>query len=343
MVLDFSNRKIRNKILYSVCILMGVMTGFRNHNDWRDTYGYVASFEKIKTLDLFDVNQDNLLYQEKGFYLLTSSIKTLCNNSTFYLLCIGLLSSFLLAKNLSRYCLFPFLGLGIYIARFYMTRDLMQIRAGLAIMIVCYAIQYIKRKKLWKYLLIVLLASSMHISVLLAIPFYWINKININCRKILLWLFVAFVSAFICEAFINLLLNEHLEIIKQAYIDGNSEYSKGHGLSNPMIYFQCLILLVFTFSEKNLKDIIPYYFIFRNGYFYSTILLILLSPYLVLSGRTSTIFATFEIFIIPSFIIILSGKLRIAMYLVIGCVMIGIFFLNCLSLIDSSATLRNLM
>lgn len=56
-----------------------------------------------------------------------------------------------------------------------------------------------------------------------------------------------------------------------------SQYTAGYGLSNPVIYYQTMILMAFMFRERKLCNAIPYYFTIRNGYLYSTTILILLT------------------------------------------------------------------
>ena len=77
-----------------------------------------------------------------------------------------------------------------------------------------------------------------------------------------------------------------------------------------MIYFQIAVLLLFTFREKQLTRLTPYYNIFRTGYFYSTLFLIFFCNYTALSGRTATIFATFEMFILSALTLTFSGVQR---------------------------------
>lgn len=59
---------------------------------------------------------------------------------------IGALSMFFLYKDLKKYSIYPLIGLCAYISRFFINRNLSQIRAGLAYLIVIWGIKYIHEK-----------------------------------------------------------------------------------------------------------------------------------------------------------------------------------------------------
>ena len=62
--------------------------------------------------------------------------------------------------------------------------------------------------------------------------------------------------------------------------------------------------------EKPIRKITPYYDVFRNGYFYSTVLLIILYKFAIVSARTSTILATYEIVMVPMCLLALKNNIR---------------------------------
>ena len=61
----------------------------------------------------------------------------------------------------------------------------------------------------------------------------------------------------------------------------------------------------------------PYYDVFRNGYFYSTVLLIVLYKFAIVSGRTSTILATYEIVMVPMCLLALKKHFRYFMLFIL--------------------------
>ena len=98
------------------------------------------------------------------------------------------------------------------------------------------------------------------------------------------------------------------------------------GLRNPMIYFQILILMVYTFMEPILASKDKFYYLMRWAYFYSTLILIFFCNYTALSGRTSTVFATCEMFMLPSIAMGLGKEKRFVFYVIVGGVLTYFFW-----------------
>jgi len=66
----------------------------------------------------------------------------------------------------------------------------------------------------------------------------------------------------------------------------------------------------------------------RTAYFYSTFILISLSMYTALSGRTSSMFSTLEMAIIPPIINTFYKNARWIAYMGMGVVFVAIFYMN---------------
>lgn len=71
-----------------------------------------------------------------------------------------------------------------------------------------------------------------------------------------------------------------------------------------------------------------YYYVIRDGYFYSTLILITFCSFTALSGRTSTMFATLEFSIIPSLVYLFDKKERVAALFLMGIALSAIFYMN---------------
>lgn len=330
--LPLIKRKVILTYLFVTCV---IIIGFRNPDNWIDTAAYVQSFGFTKTLASFSFIDEHSEYSEKGYYLLCVIIKTFSSSHLAYLTVIGLLSMTFFFKSLRRYCVYPVLGLCIYIARYMLARDMNQMRAGLAISIVIsftYLLASKKKNDEFKYVLVCWLASFIHTSMLAAIPIIVFNHIKMN-RK---WIYIGIlVSFFISGAFSQQIMDfisqsETIQDMATDYVDKKGENSKAYAadLTNPMIYYQCLILFLYTYMEKKLAPMSKYYYVFRDGYFMGTVILIVLCQYAVLSARVSTIFATFEVFMIPMIIKGLPKPYQVAAYIALLAPMVVFFNYN---------------
>lgn len=329
---DQNRRKIVLSYLFVACVLI---IGLRNPNSWIDTSAYVQSFGFTKTLASFSFLDSHTAYSEKGYYLLCVIIKTFSSSHLVYLMVIGFLSMTFFFKSLRRYCVFPVLGLCIYIARYMLARDMNQMRAGLAISIVIsftYLLASKNKNDEIKYVLVCWLASFIHTSMLAAIPIIVFNHIKMN-RK---WIYIGILASFfISGAFSQQIMDfisqsETIQDMATDYVDKEGDNAKAYAadLTNPMIYYQCLILFFYTYMEKKLAPMSKYYYVFRDGYFMGTVILIVLCQYAVLSARVSTIFATFEVFMIPMIIKALPKPYQVAAYIVLLAPMVVFFNYN---------------
>lgn len=329
---EYSKRISCLKFLFVLCV---IIIGFRDSGGWIDTIAYVDSFHRTKTLANFSFNDTNSAYSEKGYYLICVIIRTFTNSSLLYLTTIGLLSMTFLFRALRKYSCFPVLGLCIYIARYLMTRDMNQMRAGLAISILMAFTYLLATKKKFndiRYLVVCWLTSYIHTSMLTAMAIVFVNRIHLSKK----WIYGGVIASFLISYFFSQQIIDFIsqsEIIQEMardYVDkeGNNVKAFAADLSNPMIYYQCVILFMYTFMEKKLSPMSKYYYIFRNGFFMGTVVLVVLCQYAVLAARVSTIFVTFEIFMIPMIIKGLPKTYRGIAYIVLLAPLTMFFFKN---------------
>jgi len=117
---------------------------------------------------------------EKGYVFLNRYIQLFVNDFQVLFIIISLIVIILVYAILLKYCKNPSLGLlGFYLLGYYfVSMDLMRnLVAGLIVM---YSYKYIKEKDFMRFIVIVLLASTFHLSALVFIPFYFILRLKFN-------------------------------------------------------------------------------------------------------------------------------------------------------------------
>ena len=313
-------------VLMVVCVVMTLLAGMRDYT-WPDTIVYVMSFEDY-TKPLYEWSQidEPLGYSEYGFYFLGVIFKTFSTNTTLYLIFIAALTFIFMYKDFKRYCYYPLFGVAAYISRFYLARNFIQIRAGLSYAIILWAVQYISKRDWKRYFFWIIIAYQFHASAVLAVPLYFLCMINIKKWHIWTGIAVAFILGGVFTGFMRGLVAEYASDIASTYVQ--DEYQREWGLLNPVIYFQLAVLYLYTQNEEVLKNTSEDYYTMRTAYFYSTFILISVSMYTTLSGRTSSMFATLEMAIIPPIINTLSKKNRSIAYIGMGIVLTAIFYMN---------------
>lgn len=310
------------------CTILALMIGFRGEFVWPDTSVYTTTFRQAPLLWDFSFRLSPYGYVEKGYYFLASVVKTIYNDWRFYLIAMGGLSMWLLYKNLQRYCIVPLIGLTDYVARFLLNRDFIQMRSSLAILICIWAIQYAQNRKFWNYYLLVALAYSFHHMALIAVPFYFLVRLKLKNKHIYWGLALAFILSQTAAQYITLFVDANSSDLNyETYVQG-TYVTKALGLRNPMIYFQIAILVMFMYLNKPLVSVTKYYSLLRTGYFYSTLFLILFCNYTALSGRTSTMYASLEMFMLPLIGRGLPRQWRTVYYIGTGLVLLYFFYVK---------------
>ena len=324
-------KKNRDTMLILACIVLAIGAGFRDIYFWPDTLVYAWGF-MYHTPDItdFSFSMRPYGYSEVGFHLLQVIIKTLIDNVTVFFTVISIITFYFLYKDFKQYSIFPLIGLCVYISRFIIGRNFVQIRAGLAYAILMLSIKYIYEKDWKRYFFIVFIAWTLHRSCIVAIPLYFVcNWIHVKKWHVYLALVFSFLIGIFGQGFVHGLVEDNASdlSIGERYTDAGGELKQlmGLGMRNPMIYFQCFILLMYTFLEERLAPLNKYYYILRNAYLYSTMILICFCTYKVLSARTSSMYATLEFVIIPSLIFMFNKKNRLLAFTITGIILTVIF------------------
>lgn len=275
-------------------ILLVIIAGFRSYNVGPDTIKYIDDYHQILW------GYSSPFSFEKGFYLI-EKLSAIFHLPVYgFFLIVAALTMIFLSISFRKYTSLPLLATLLYFVRFYLNRDLNQIRSGISSAIVLFSINYIYRKKPVKFVLTVLIAGQFHTGayvMLLTYPIYFL-VIKLKSKIIYLYPIILIMASFFSFEIKNLLV-QVIDIVGEGstYIT-YSDYVQGSGLLNPVLLMQIFVSLTALYvclkkkqTEKLIYTIIVVYMV-------STIVLVLLSQYSVLAGRTSTILATCEPIII---------------------------------------------
>lgn len=319
LFVDFCKIKQRNTILRIVAILTIFFIGFRGESG-ADTINYIDFF-KYHTDTIWDWNNEEKGYAEYGFYYLSVILKSIWNNINFYFLSISFLTMYFLIKSLKEYSLYPLLGFCVYFSRFLIIRDMNQIRQALAMAIIIYGLKYLLQDKRRIFLLIIVIATFMHYSSIIILPFLFLYKKKLSLKQVIIIILASLILGIVGGFLLKITLIQTGFIIFLRYIN-----TENLGLLNPVLIFQLTICIMFFYYEPILKNRQKGYYIIRNAYLYSTILLLFTCNMGEIGGRLATIFATCEIFIIPALSTIIKPKT--CGYLVCWLLATLLFFMN---------------
>lgn len=321
-------KKYLNKLFMLFCFLfLWAVISFRGTLG-DDTEVYMAYFydsaQNLKQL----FNNFFVSRHEPGYLTVQFINRKLIDNHVFHFAAIGATSLTFLFSSIKKYTPYVFLAIALYFLRFYFLRDLNQIRAAVALCIILYSIGWIDQGKASKVLFFTVLAALFHKTALIIIPFYYFNRyINKRQAKKSFFLLGLLLAVLISFANMKSLLG-HLIVfyipVAQSYVLG---YLSGEGSPfNIMVAYQIVLFIVFLFFERILKEKQVHYYTFRNMLFASIVLLLVFDDFEILSSRLSTIFATAEIIVFPSFLYLARPKWQLKiMYFILYAIL---FYIN---------------
>lgn len=320
----------RTTFLALFCALVSIIIGMRNPLMWSDSGVYYQEFiDYVRPLSEISSYDRPRNYGELGFFYLGVISKTLSSSSTFYFIFISAITMLFLYLGIKKYSIFPFIALYVYLGRF-VNRNTIQIRAALAVAIIIWGTIYVTKRELWKYLLVVFIASRFHTSAYLAFPLFLMNYITIKRSYIYWGIFASLIIAAYFGGTIRDVVSQS-DIANEwarSYIEEGSEKAYSNDLTNPVIWYQIIILFMWTFFEERLSKLTEHYYTIRDAYFYSTVILIILCQYAILAGRISTIFATYEMLMVPLFVLLLPRNNRMLAHISIAAFYAAFMYLN---------------
>lgn len=178
----YAGREKKN-YLYCIlqCTVLFLIAALRSYKVGNDTGRYITHFQDCSRMSwsrLFSTYDE-----EPGFYVLAKLISLFTDNAQWLFVVIALLFSvalfqfvFTLSKDsqVSFFLLIPFQFFGF---------TLSGLRQTMALSIVLISYKYVKERKIWKFLLCILLATVFHKSALFAVPLYFLYGIKMTAAK----------------------------------------------------------------------------------------------------------------------------------------------------------------
>lgn len=314
--------KRNKKISLIAGTLLALMAGFRFSTGY-DFESYKKFYDGINGInDVFSGNID----AESGYLFINYLFKSIGFNFYFFILFFSVLSISLLIYFLYSYTKFPTIFLIYYYSRFFLVRDMGQIRSSLACIILLYAIPYIEKKKPIHFLIIVSIASLFHISALFFIVAYLFNGIfkKLTIQNILVLLSIATIIGIIVQT-----PQLYLWAVPGRYMSyfTNPSYTNGKWLLNPILWMQLAIFIGGILClRSNKSEEQKKYDTLLKIYFLASLILLAAGDLGTVGGRISTLFATSEILIVPYLIVNLTKNKLLNLGLLFGFSLV-IFFL----------------
>lgn len=256
----------KKKICYCLAaVIIVLFQGFRwrTGTDWEPYYN---TFIYALTKNYYDL--------EPGFYVLNKVVRFFSSEYTVFLVLNSLLNLYLIKKFAENFGLFNSVAVLLY----FFATTMFPIRMTTATCVFLCSYKYIENRNFYKYLFVLLIATSIHASVIVALPFYFIVNREYSGKSLALIYVIScvlgFATSFLFEGFLNLF---SLDLFVQsdfastkinAYMDENQEsvrslFSIILSLANGLVFISLFSYIRNNFfSDSRSFSVLFYLYVF---------------------------------------------------------------------------------
>ncbi len=237
------------KVYYPICTFLILLAGFRSDTVGGDLENYIPHFEAMCRTNISDFSEVISMQYEPGYALIVKLISLISHNSQVFIFVTAILSligPFFLFKKYSRsiwLTLFFYLFWGLY------TNTFNNIRQSIALSIVFFAIPLIFEKRLLRFIITILIATSCHYSAIFFLIAYPLSYIRLNIKTSTLYLTGGIV---VVSTFGTILLNllSQVLFVKYESVDFDNT-GKGWGMFALYILLSIFALILFQIVKRN--------------------------------------------------------------------------------------------
>lgn len=318
------NIKTRNKIFVFFATTQWILlSGLRHLSIGADTASYLyiyngidaKSWDEIYTIffNTFNFEQSQV---DGGYYLFVKITQIFTNDYQNFLMIVAVIFTVPLGYFIYNNSSNVFISYLLYSVMFYSFFSITGIRQAIATaLVVLIGYEFIKKRQLFRFVLIMIIAFTFHKSALIFSPFYFIKRLKLNKNMMILTAILFFVS-FYFRVPLTLMV---------AQLSGYDSYGiyEGAGTFN----FTLLLVTVFGVSIWKMKTIISRNK-HANDYYLALCIALLLTPLTWVNPsamRSVQYFSIFLMLLIPDIIKAFDSKEQTIGYFLVISVLLFMF------------------
>lgn len=182
--------------LIVIGLILCLFQGVRDITVGTDTMGYCMPF--MEHTGRWDFNYQGLeaLTNEPGAHLLYRVAGLWSDNYISLLIGSSIIMVICALYSIRMNCINMIAGLYTYITLAYYLFGFAAMRQALALGCLLIAFTFLFRRCFWKYALIVLIGALFHKTVIVALPFYILNRLDYNIKNIVIIAIIAMIIAY---------------------------------------------------------------------------------------------------------------------------------------------------
>jgi transmembrane protein EpsG len=323
------NKKGRNErytiVAWYVILVFVIIVGLRDTASISVEYFRQSDeFRYRKAFDLLigtPFSLSNITSFEWGRYFLDWTLANIFKDSQMWVFSYALITNYLYVKTIKKYVKPFWLGIFLYITVGLLTFQMNGTTSVLASAILLKGIDYVVKRKFWKFLLIVFVAGGIHFSAWIMLPLYFVLTKKVFTKGTPLWIAISVLFMFGFNSIANFILPKtpYASYLYQI----NSEEAYGVNIFRVLIFSAVYIfILIFVKKIKNYSVVDRYF---------TNIVVVLLSINIVSSiyvyiYRFNEIFIFALIYMLPRVAYSFRGNIRypILILFIIAFIIFGI-------------------
>lgn len=292
------DRRITTYFYFLFCFIFFILSFIRweTGTDWKSYYEYFVNF------GLFSGDDEPF---EWGFTLLVSIASFFSNSYTILLFIAGSILFTFQSISINKISPYPIISLlFLWSIQF---ANILFVRQWIAVAILIYSVTFIQKRRLFPFLLLVILAASFHISSLIFIVAWKIYNLEISRKKMIIILLISIGFSVIIAKILEI-VSGGLGGVIQARIDTylssdyNSEENEKLGFVSIIIKGfanKFLILLGSFYLYDKIVRRYPEFKSYLNLYWFGTVIYFSTISISLVFVRFSYVFDFFQIILVP--------------------------------------------
>ena len=271
-----------------------------------DTYAYLIMFNEIANINL---NWDFSLTDEFGYTLINKIISSIIFNYQFFLFIISSFILYSFLRFIYKYSANVWFSLLLFVFAGYLDTCMSLIRFCIALSIILYSYKYVQERKLFKFIVLIFIASLFHISSWVALIIYFIYNIGsifIGRKLFYLYLLSVLFVYYIANQFLSFLFG-NIELYNYYQNDDVFGVQDSAKLAPTLELIINLCLIVYS------RNILKSHESSKNELFYFNLLLfstyfLSLSTIFTPIGRIAKYFSVALILLLPNITMFIKNK-----------------------------------
>lgn len=295
MRVEVASRHNRNFIIL-LCIELIFFAGLRDTDIGADTSLYLRALDYYASLPKDNILSAKLVYPfdfEPGYFLFTKLCALAGMSEMQFLLLIAVIIYVPFCRFLYRYSENPMMSFIYWFAFGLFGYSLGLFRQMIAISITLYGFSYIKERKLVRYLLITILASTFHLSALIVIPLYFIYIFDV--KRIFKWVLILETIVYVGARTVLLFILRFFPRYA-GYIGG--QYDLQEQGNTMFVFLNILLILGYYIYCKNEKNQNPTMHICINAMMVAVVIQAMAHVMAIL-GRITNYYSIYMVLLIP--------------------------------------------